>query len=262
MAGGQDERINHNVAEVTGNQRGVATTIGRALRWLGTQGLPERASHVLRTVAMLIDDALRGAAAVGVAGRLVEQDLVRQVRAKDGTSTWREDEQGRALDLKILEAGCTATPADPQATSPQVQVDATAPALQDVSREVEASFAGMAQQPAAADPAANTSMRALVIDVLRHNEGTMINDMITFNGLLEHHERGVERLALGWRSHRWHQHAAANGGHLRGHRDHDESGGVSIMAAAPKHADAGVSPSIFRCPPCSDASVPARSALI
>ena len=97
MASGQDVRTIH-VAEVVDRLLGVAVTIARTLRWLGTYGLLECAIRTFRTVQKLIDAAPRAAAVAKFTGKLVEQDLVSQVCDKVGTSIWRENEQDRALN--------------------------------------------------------------------------------------------------------------------------------------------------------------------
>ena len=289
MAGERELRIIHDVAEVIGNQLGVVVTIAGTLSWLGTRGLPARAFRALGSLEMLIGDAVRVAAGAELARRLVRQNLVRQVRANDDAPTWREDEQGGVVDLGSLDLRRAATPADMQAISPQAQPNSTASTAQDAGSEAKASSAGNTQQPVAAVPGTIASMRALFSGLIRRNEGAMINDLIArTNGLPAHHARRFKRLAHELPRNRQQQDTAANGVHLRDRRDHDESGGLPVMASirdgAPigeqalhaaepfddlpmneelarfsssgpnPRAYAGVPSLIVRCPPCTEAS--------
>ncbi len=89
--------------------------------------------------------SLRPSAAAKVTARLIELGLVREVRAKGDAPVWREDEQGRALGLKILKAGRAAMLAEAAATRlAQAEADASVP--QDTGSEAGASCADDAEQ--------------------------------------------------------------------------------------------------------------------
>ena len=114
-----------------------------------------------------------------------------EVRAKGETPAWREDEQGRAVGLKILKAGRAAMPADAAAVTPLAQAEANGSAPQDTGLEANASATDEAQQPAIAEPAKLGSKRALVIGLLQRGGGATIDDLIAATDWLPHTTRAA-----------------------------------------------------------------------
>ena len=123
---------------------------------------------------------LKPAAAAKASAKLVELGLVREVRAKADMPAWREDEQGHSTSLKILKAGRLAvlamTPA-PEAASTTIGSTASVDPQAIGKTQVGAAKAG--------------SKRAMVMALLRRDEGVTIDDLIAATGWLPHTTRAA-----------------------------------------------------------------------
>lgn len=123
---------------------------------------------------------LKPAAATKAGAKLVELGLVREVRAKADMPAWREDEQGNATSLKILKAGRLAvlamTPA-PEAASTTIGSAASVDPQPTGKTQVGTAKAG--------------SKRAMVLALLRRDEGVSIDDLIAATGWLPHTTRAA-----------------------------------------------------------------------
>lgn len=166
--------------------------------------------------------ALKPAGAAKIAARLIELGLVRELRAKADMPVWREDENGKALTLKLLKAGRNAVVAmAPKADAPgsSVGVDDQASGAPGGTAEVVTP----AMQPNATKPA---SKRALILAMLSRESGVTIPALMEATGWLPH----TTRAAL----------SVLRKGGLAVERSRSETGGDSIYRIDPVALGAAV----------------------
>ncbi len=137
--------------------------------------------------------ALRSGGAAKIAAKLLEQGLVRELRAKEDMPAWREDEHGKAFSLKILKAGraavqaVTQQPAAPQASKDEDQVSRsdlkqTGTAVSVVEQPV---------QVAEASAAKPGSKRAIILALLSREDGATTEALMEATGWLPHTTRAA-----------------------------------------------------------------------
>ena len=132
--------------------------------------------------------ALRPAGAAKIAAKLLEQGLVRELRAKDNMPAWREDEHGKAFSLKILKAGRAAV----QALAPQPAASNASEDEEQVSRSdlkqtgTAVSVVEQAVQTADVGTAKPGSKRAIILALLSRDDGATTEAMMAATGWLPH----------------------------------------------------------------------------
>jgi hypothetical protein len=125
-------------------------------------------------------DTLKPAAAAKAAAKLIELEVVREVRAKGDMPVWRGDEQGRAYSLKILKAGRAA-------------VQSAGPSADAVSTKI-CSAPSISLLPASETQlkiAKAGSKRAVIIALLDRKDGVTIDDLMAATGWLPHTTRAA-----------------------------------------------------------------------
>jgi len=133
--------------------------------------------------------SLRGGAAAKVVGALLSRGLARedvtdrQVRADSGLNTiWRNDEDGRAVLLRITAAGLEAIGVEPECEGQGAPAEA--PKKRGRPKKADAA-AKSAAEPAARKTRGGTK-QAQVIDMLRRPEGATITQIAAATGWESH----------------------------------------------------------------------------
>ena len=130
-------------------------------------------------------ESLKPSAAAKTVAKLLEQGLVRELRAKGDMPVWREDENGKAFSLKILKAGRTAV----QAMAPPATEDEgpTASCTEEAGR----ASAATVEQLTSTVAAKPGSKRALLLALLSREDGATIAVMMEATGWLPHTTRAA-----------------------------------------------------------------------
>ena len=137
--------------------------------------------------------ALRPAGAAKIAAKLLEQGLVRELRAKDDMPAWRKDEHGKAFSLKILKVGRVAVQAmAQQAAASHASEDEGQVSRSDLKQTGTA--ATVVEQPvqvAEAGAAKPGSKRAIILALLSREDGATIEALMDATGWLPHTTRAA-----------------------------------------------------------------------
>ena len=170
-------------------------------------------------------DALRPAGAAKIAAKLVELELVRELRTKADMPVWREDEDGRAFSLKILKAGREAVLAMMPSA---IEGQGTMPPLEVVGTSDAAPNGAVAMPPQTLRVIAprTGSKRALILALLSREHGASVQALMTATGWLPH----TTRAAL----------SGLRKGGLTIERSTDGEGGASIYRIDPADVVAAV----------------------
>lgn len=134
-------------------------------------------------------DTLRPTAAAKIASKLLENGLVRELRAKGDMPVWREDEHGKAFSLKILKAGREAVLA--MAPPP---AEAQGSGLGEAAGNSDAGSANAIRQSSAlpkAGAAKPGSKRAVILALLSREHGASVQALMEATGWLPHTTRAA-----------------------------------------------------------------------
>ena len=136
--------------------------------------------------------ALRPAGAAKIAAKLLEQGLVRELRAKDDMPAWRE-EHGKAFSLKILKAGRAAVQAmAQQAVASHASEDEDQVSRSDLKQTGTAvSVVEQAVQTADVGTAKPSSKRTIILALLSREDGATVEAMMSATGWLPHTTRAA-----------------------------------------------------------------------
>jgi hypothetical protein len=163
--------------------------------------LPKAAAHA--SGAAEKPEGLRRAALLKLGQSMVEQKLMREVRAKGGMPVWRIDEDGRPISLIITKAGRAAiSPSDQDPVRVEVERPDPLkhPGLHDtlqgeLSRQDEdrkpPSARGRGETTAGLTPARAGSKQAKVIAMLSDGSGATMESLIASTGWLPHTTRAA-----------------------------------------------------------------------
>jgi Protein of unknown function (DUF3489) len=154
----------HRSTKLTTAQLGVLSDA--ALREDGAAAMPEGKNEK---------------AAQKLAATLIEQALVREIRAKPGMPVWRRDEEGRALALIITKGGRTAIDMPEEGRTEDASTGPDAPAMIGVHASAR-SGRGTPRQG---------SKLAEVMSLLGRKKGAGIEDLIAATGWLPHTTRAA-----------------------------------------------------------------------
>lgn len=144
-------------------------------------------------IALPLPDSLRGGAAKKVIGALLAKGFLEEVEAdlRNGESAWRETGDGHAVTLVATEAGLAAIGVEPErpdgAQTGATEAPSAKPA-QDNAPEAEAASKARTPRPG--------TKQALLIDMLRAEEGATIDEIVAATGWLPHTARGAMSGAL------------------------------------------------------------------
>jgi hypothetical protein len=130
-------------------------------------------------------ETLNRTAAVKVAAKLLNQNLLQEVPAKLGWPIWRMDDEGRAFSLKILKAGrAIVQPAGSHRKARNDEDEATQPEPRDQAFQSEAvaPVDGMGR---------TTRKRDVVVALLQRDCGASIDDLMAVTGWLPHSTRAA-----------------------------------------------------------------------
>jgi hypothetical protein len=134
-------------------------------------------------------EGMRPAALLKLGQSMVDQRLMREVRAKGGMPVWRIDEDGRPISLIITKAGRAAIrPSDQDPVPVEVErpVSPMRPGLHDTGQD-ELSR----KDDAGLTPARAGSKQATVIAMLSDGSGATMESLIASTGWLRHTTRAV-----------------------------------------------------------------------
>ena len=129
-------------------------------------------------------EKLKSLGAAKVATRLIEQGLVRELRAKAEMPIWREDENGKAFSLKILKAGRSAVASASRADEAVASVKVAALPFEIGMPAGQAEFQGSSL-------AEGGSKRGLVLAMMQRQQGATIDDLMSVTGWLPHTTRAA-----------------------------------------------------------------------
>ena len=128
---------------------------------------------------------LKPAQAAKVLAILVDRGLVREMRARTGMPVWRQDEQGRAIAVKILKAGRQAVAtADESACRVDPAKAAGSSSLGGADCRID-----NAAQPSIT--IGGGSKRALIIALMQRERGATVDDLIAATEWLPHTTRAA-----------------------------------------------------------------------
>jgi hypothetical protein len=140
-----------------------------------------------------VPPSLKGAAAHKIATKLVDEGLVKEMKAKPGAPIWRRDDENRqAFALKLTAAGLKAISVeDAEAAAPAVEISppATAEVLTNIANH-EAAAGNVAVSTVIAMPRDGSKLAA-VVDLLRREDGATVEELANTMGWLPHTTRAV-----------------------------------------------------------------------
>jgi len=139
--------------------------------------------------AAIVPRAMGKAAAMRVGSSLRARKLLREIRSKPGMPIWREAD-GKNLSLLITRAGRDAIGVeDDRTTSDNSTAKATRVSAAAKSQKVNA--AGQHAQRSIDDAPRSGSKQALVVEMLRKEDGASLNALIEATGWLPHTTRAA-----------------------------------------------------------------------
>ena len=124
---------------------------------------------------------LKPAAAAKAAAKMIEQGLVRELRAKGDAPVWREDEAGKRFSLKILKAGRAAM-ATYASGDGQPSVAAPPTETETGRSSADEEGAGMIR---------GQTKRALILSLMGRDSGATLDELIAATGWLPHTTRAA-----------------------------------------------------------------------
>lgn len=128
---------------------------------------------------------LKPAQAAKVLATLIDRGLAKEMRAKTGVPVWRQDEQGRAIAVKILRAGRQAVDAADEGAgevNPAKGSDSVSSVATDRATD-------SAVQPLMT--IGGGSKRALIIALMQREQGATIDELIAATDWLPHTTRAA-----------------------------------------------------------------------
>ena len=135
-------------------------------------------------------EALNRTAAVKVAAKLLDQNLVQEVPAKLGWPIWRIDEDGRAFSLKILKAGRAVIQAPSEApkiaANMMVETPRSSPKPQPQTEALPNQVLSAIGQASK-----SRSKREVILGLLQRQGGATIGDLMAATGWLPHSTRAA-----------------------------------------------------------------------
>jgi uncharacterized protein DUF3489 len=130
-------------------------------------------------------EKLKGAAAEKVGTRLLSLGFAREIKAKPGMPVWRRDERGQSTALKLTAAGLKAIAVEEEPGSA-----AGTPEAPTLATESSAAPTERSQHRSEAAPRDGSKL-ALVIGLLRQDDGATIGSLTQATGWLPHTARAA-----------------------------------------------------------------------
>jgi hypothetical protein len=133
----------------------------------------------------VLPEKLKGGAAKKVVSKLLDQGLLKEVRAKRNEPHWRVDENEHPIGLKLTRSGQRAIAVDEGADAEAEEAPARKGSKRAAKQPAQARKAGSEAGPR------EGSKKAHVLSLLSRPEGATIDDLLTATGWLPHTTRAA-----------------------------------------------------------------------